>query len=95
VEKRFDLSNPTYLDLPSLRTNSSASYKAKLMPYNNFLSLITKDVLTVHTTLCSTKLTQNLGLLSLLKWRSEPDHLRQNLTVFAREVGPSSIQYKC
>jgi hypothetical protein len=90
VEKRFDLSNPTYLDLPSLRTNSSASYKAKLMPYNNFLSLITKDVLTVHTTLCSTKLTQNLGLLSLLKWRSEPDHLRQNLTVFAREVGPSS-----
>jgi dedicator of cytokinesis protein 1 len=90
VEKKFDFSNPTYLDLPSLKTNS-ATYKAKLMPYNNFLSLITKDVLTVHTTLCSTKLTQNLGLLSLLKWRSEPDNLRQNLTVFAREVKAAEV----
>ena len=90
VEKKFDLSNPTYLDLPSLKTNNTA-YKAKLMPYNNNLSLITKDVLTIHTPLCSTKLTQNLGLLSLLKWRSEPDNLRHNLTVFAREVKAAEV----
>jgi dedicator of cytokinesis protein 1 len=91
VEKKFDMSNPTYLDLPSLKTTTSSAYKAKLMPYNNNLSLITKDVLTIHTTLCSTKLTQNLGLLSLLKWRSEPENLRTNLTVFARELKAAEV----
>lgn len=91
IEKRFDLGNPTYLDLPSLTTNQTGSHKHKLQQYNNNLSLITKDVLTVHTTLCSTKLTQNLGLLSLLKWRSEPDNLKHNLSVFTREVKAADV----
>ena len=91
IEKKFDLGNPTYLDLPSLKTNQTGSHKHKLQQYNNNLSLITKDVLCVHTTLCSTKLTQNLGLLSLLKWRSEPDKLKQNLSVFAREVKAAEV----
>ena len=90
IEKKFDLNNPTYLDMPSLKTNQT-SQKHKLLAYNNNLSLITKDVLCVHTTLCSTKLTQNLGLLSLLKWRSEPDKLKQNLSVFAREVKAAEV----
>ena len=90
IEKKFDMANPTYLDLPSLKTNNS-SHKNKLLQYNNFLSLITKDVLCVHTTLCSTKLTQNLGLLSLLKWRSEPDKLKQNLSVFTKEVKAAEV----
>ena len=47
--------------------------------------------MTVYTTLCSTKLTQNLGLLSLLKWRSEPDRLKHNLTVFTREVKAAEV----
>ena len=91
IEKKFDLSNPTYLDLPSLKTNQSGHHKHKLLQYNNSLSLITKDVLCVHTTLCSTKLTQNLGLLSLLKWRSEPDNLKHNLSVFAKEVKAAEV----
>ena len=91
IEKKFDLGNPTYLDLPSLKTNQAGSHKHKLQQYNNNLSLITKDVLTVHTTLCSTKLTQNLGLLSLLKWRSEPDNLKHNLSVFTREVKAAEV----
>ena len=91
IEKKFDLGNPTYLDLPSLKTNQTGSHKHKLQQYNNNLSLITKDVLTVHTTLCSTKLTQNLGLLSLLKWRSEPDNLKHNLSVFTREVKAAEV----
>ena len=87
IEKKFDLGNPTYLDLPSLKTNQTGSHKHKLQQYNNNLSLITKDVLTVHTTLCSTKLTQNLGLLSLLKWRSEPDNLKHNPDMFIIFLG--------
>ena len=86
IKKKFDLGNPTYLDLPSLKTNQTGSHKHKLQQYNNNLFLIMKDVLTVHTTLCSTKLTQNLGLLSPLKWRSEPDNLKHILSVFTKEV---------
>ena len=31
-----------------------------------------KESVTVHTLLCSTKLTQNLDLMTLLKWRAYP-----------------------
>ncbi len=89
IDKKFDMNNPTYLDLPSLKT--SQSHKVKFQPYNNFLTLITKDVLTVYTTLCSTKLTQNIGLLSLLKWRSEPENLKHNLTMFTKEVKAEEV----
>ena len=89
IDKKFDMNNPTYLDLPSIKTTQS--HKVKFLAYNNSLTLITKDVLTVYTTLCSTKLTQNLGLLSLLKWRSEPENLKHNLTVFTREVKAAEV----
>lgn len=91
VEKKFDLSEPAYLALPSLKTNPPGQHKHKLLQYNNSLSLITRDSLCVHTTLCSTKLTQNLGLLSLLKWRSEPENLKHNLSVFTREVKAAEV----
>jgi len=89
IDKKFDMSNPTYLDLPSIKHNLSP--KVKFLSYNNGLTCITKDVLTVFTTLCSTKLTQNLGLLSLLKWRSEPDNLKHNLNVFISEVKAAEV----
>ena len=44
IEKKFDMANLTYLDLPRLKTNNSCN-KNKLLQYDNFLSLITKDVL--------------------------------------------------
>ena len=33
-------------------------------------------------------LTQNEGLLSLLKWSSEPENLRQNLSIFNHKINP-------
>ena len=66
-------------------------HKLLLLQYNNSLSLITKDVLLVHTTLCLTKITQNVGLLSLLKWHSEPYNPNTNLSVFTREVKAKKV----
>ena len=47
---------------------------------------LSKDVLTIQTTLASTKLTQNEGLLSLLKWKSEKERLSTNLYIFDQKV---------
>jgi dedicator of cytokinesis protein 1 len=48
--------------------------------------VLPKDTFLVQTTLCSTKLTQNEGLLSLLKWRDEPHKLKENLNIFNQKV---------
>lgn len=39
-----------------------------------------KEIVYVRSILCSTKLTQNVDLLSLLKWRTHPERIQDSLT---------------
>ena len=82
IEKKFEFEGAAYLELPCLRSNQ---YHLKQKSSHN-LTLLSKDSFAVQTTLCSTKLTQNEGLLSLLKWRDEPQRLNENLNIFNQKV---------
>lgn len=78
IDKKLDIETISnhYLQLhSSLQDAINANEKS---PLDGF-TFNAKDSFVIRTNLCSTKLTQDVKLLSLLKWQSDPKHLEQSL----------------
>ncbi|NXE29617.1 DOCK2 protein, partial [Ardeotis kori] len=86
-----------YLALPSIRNLS----EPKLLSGSSFrvsggasgLTVSPRDSFQISTLVCSTKLTQNVNLLGLLKWRAKPSLLAGNLQKLMHVDGGEVIKF--
>ncbi|XP_068800108.1 dedicator of cytokinesis protein 2-like isoform X2 [Struthio camelus] len=87
----------SYLNLPSTRN----VLESKILSGSSFrvsggtsgISVSTRDSFQISTLVCSTKLTQNVNLLGLLKWRSKPSLLAGNLQKLMNVDGGEVIKF--
>ncbi|GCC22344.1 hypothetical protein chiPu_0000731 [Chiloscyllium punctatum] len=83
-----------YLTLPA--TKATLEEKGYTMTGKNMHSFgnlaISKDSFQISTLVCSTKLTQNVDLLGLLKWRSNTNLLQQNLRQLMKVDGEEVVK---
>ncbi|NXN93780.1 DOCK2 protein, partial [Rhinopomastus cyanomelas] len=86
-----------YLSLPSTRSPSEAKLLSgsslRVAGGSSGLTVSTRDSFQIATLVCSTKLTQNVNLLGLLKWRSKPSLLAGNLQKLMNVDGGEVIKF--
>ncbi|GAB6025462.1 Dedicator of cytokinesis protein 5 [Chamberlinius hualienensis] len=77
--KKFEEVGAPYLNLPSTKQELEelrhGEPLSKSALHHAFLTYSPKDSFQISTLVCSTKLTQNVDLLALLKWRDNPENL--------------------
>uniref|UniRef100_A0A8C5Q6X1 Dedicator of cytokinesis 1 n=1 Tax=Leptobrachium leishanense TaxID=445787 RepID=A0A8C5Q6X1_9ANUR len=85
----------TYLGLPATKVEleeKGHNTVGKSMQ-NLGCCTISKDSFQIATLVCSTKLTQNVDLLGLLKWRSNTNMLQQNLRQLMKVDGGEVVKF--
>ncbi|KAF4529699.1 hypothetical protein B566_EDAN016654, partial [Ephemera danica] len=87
--KKYDDNDLGYLTLPSTRSEWTEGQK----PQCNGLILSAKDILTIATNVCSTKLTQNVDLLGLLNWAGQPEGLEDSLQRLMKVDGEEVVKF--
>ncbi|XP_022091656.1 dedicator of cytokinesis protein 1-like isoform X3 [Acanthaster planci] len=108
-DKLQDTISTHYLDLPSTRqelerrhqhqTSSGSGGSSSSLGSTGSLSrskgygLSSKDSLQIATLVCSTKLTQNVDLLGLLKWKSDRSNLQANLESLMKVDGEEVVKF--
>ncbi|XP_067134875.1 dedicator of cytokinesis protein 1-like [Centruroides vittatus] len=102
--KKFDENDAHYLSLPTTKmelelfqqlhgnSNNNPS-RLSVLSYPSGLILNLKDSFSISTLVCSTKLTQNVDLLGLLKWKSNPDNLKSNLNALMKVDGEEVVKF--
>ncbi|XP_066457243.1 dedicator of cytokinesis protein 1 isoform X2 [Eleutherodactylus coqui] len=85
----------TYLSLPATKIElEEKGHSATGRSMQNLGSCtISKDSFQISTLVCSTKLTQNVDLLGLLKWRSNTNLLQQNLRQLMNVDGGEVVKF--
>ncbi|XP_065184733.1 dedicator of cytokinesis protein 2-like isoform X1 [Sycon ciliatum] len=63
------------------------------LPIKGSISYTGRESFEIRTLVCSTKLTQNVDLLGLLKWRQQPDRLEENLKGLMRVSGEEIVKF--
>uniref|UniRef100_A0A8C5NH96 Dedicator of cytokinesis 1 n=1 Tax=Gouania willdenowi TaxID=441366 RepID=A0A8C5NH96_GOUWI len=84
-----------YLNLPSTKLELEEKGYSVVGKGNQNLGNFTicKDSFQISTLVCSTKLTQNVDLLGLLKWRSNTSLLQQNLRQLMKVEGGEVVKF--
>ncbi|KAJ8365517.1 hypothetical protein SKAU_G00143480 [Synaphobranchus kaupii] len=94
AEKKLEDSSH-YLNLPATKLEmEEKGYSVTGKSMQNLTNCtISKDSFQIYTLVCSTKLTQNVDLLGLLKWRSNTSLLQQNLRQLMKVEGGEVVKF--
>ncbi|MGH0129823.1 UNVERIFIED_CONTAM: hypothetical protein FKN15_039782 [Acipenser sinensis] len=84
----------SYLSAPGTREEQEDRERQSGKQFHHSSNLpIIKDIFQISTLTCSTKLTQNVDLLALLNWRSNPENREQTLQRLMQVQGSEIVKF--